>query len=61
MPSPGGSRRCVQEFQDQVWDWLQAMSADRPDLQARAGQLADPHTDPWGYLANLGELLVLER
>lgn len=61
MPSPGGCHRCLQEFQDQVEEWLETLSADRPDLRARAGQLADPLTAPWGYLVNLGELLIIER
>jgi hypothetical protein len=45
-------------FQDHVRLWLEVWSADRPDLRARARRAADPDTDPWGYLACLGELIA---
>ncbi len=45
-------------FQSHVALWLSVWSADRPDLVARARALVDPDTDPWGYLAALGQLLA---
>jgi hypothetical protein len=48
----------VPSFQSQVAFWFSVWSADRPDLVARARASADPDTDPWGYLAALGELLA---
>ena len=45
-------------FQSHVAFWLAVWSADRPDLVARARAAADPDVDPWGYLAELGQLLA---
>ena len=48
----------VPSFQSQVALWFTVWSADRPELVDRARAVADPETDPWGYLAALGELLA---
>ena len=48
----------VPRFQSHVAFWLGVWSADRPDLVARARAEADPESDPWGYLAVLGQLLA---
>jgi hypothetical protein len=45
-------------FQSQVAFWFSVWSADRPELIERARAAADPESDPWGYLAALGELLA---
>ena len=45
-------------FRDQVGLWLEVWTADAPELRARARELADPDSDPWGYLIALGELLT---
>jgi len=43
-------------FRDQVELWLEVWTADAPELRERARATADPDTDPWAYLAMLGEL-----
>jgi hypothetical protein len=48
----------VPSFQSQVALWFSVWSADRPELVERARAAADPESDPWGYLAALGELLA---
>lgn len=48
-------------FQDQVGLWLEVWAADRPELREQARRRADPAADPWGYLAELGELLLIEE
>jgi hypothetical protein len=46
-------------FQDQVALWLEVWTADRPELREQARAVADPDDDPWGYLAALGELVLV--
>lgn len=48
----------VPSFQSQVGFWFSVWSADRPELVEQARAAADPESDPWGYLAALGELLA---
>lgn len=48
----------VPPFQSQVALWFSVWSADHPELVERARAAADPESDPWGYLAALGELLA---
>ncbi len=55
---PEGDRLPELSFQDQVWLWLEVWSADKPALCEEARRRADPTVDPWGYLVNLGELLL---
>jgi hypothetical protein len=45
-------------FQSHVAFWLAVWSAERPDLVERARARVDPDVDPWGYLAELGQLLA---
>jgi hypothetical protein len=45
-------------FQSQVAFWFSVWSSDRPELVERARAAANPESDPWGYLAALGELLA---
>ncbi len=46
-------------FQDQVALWLGVWTVDRPELRDQARSTADPKEDPWGYLAALGELVLV--
>lgn len=59
-PYAGDQHAPLADFQNQVWLWLEVWTADRPHLREQARQLADPRVDPWGYLAHLGELILVE-
>ena len=48
----------VPSFQNQVAFWFSLLSADHPGLVEQARAVADPESDPWGYLVALGELLA---
>ncbi len=46
-------------FQDQGALWLEVWTGDRPELRDQVRSMADPNEDPWGYLAALGELVLV--
>lgn len=43
------------------WLWLEAWTADTPEIHEKAQRIGDPTVDPRGYLAELGELVLLEE
>lgn len=47
-------------FQEQVHLWLEVWAADAPELREQARAAADPTTNPWGYLAALGDLVATQ-